>query len=452
MSSSHSKDHWQSLRELLGLPPSPAESAAGSQVSAQPQPEDLSESDKHRQLQPEVPELPCAVSDSSGSEATSREASSLVETVHAPVASQTASPEGAPEPCASSEPSGTTVLGQQQTPESMTDAISEAQASRAFPSADVATENAPVPGGTGETAASGARSPAHGDLGVTTTARADASAERTTQPGKPPQTGSPSKSVGNIRNHWGKLAAALGLPVSIDVPAETSRPAKESPKESDEAGGDLLAYEVPPVETSETLDSDWREHQGEFDSEVEPTVLEDAPRKPDSEEPDLWEPESASDLLEDELEVETEQDLDTDSAIDTESSEEEAERRRIPRRRRRRHRRRGRHPSRLQEATATYASEDEGEPFEEVPAATSAPASEERTACAEDAQAARSRSEVSDVGGSDEDLDSDEVSVRKHVKIPTWQQAVSYIIDHNLAQRGRGGQDTRRGRTPRSDR
>jgi hypothetical protein len=44
------------------------------------------------------------------------------------------------------------------------------------------------------------------------------------------------------------------------------------------------------------------------------------------------------------------------------------------------------------------------------------------------------------------------VSVRKHVKIPTWQQAVSYIIDHNLAQRGRGGQDTRRGRTPRSDR
>jgi hypothetical protein len=206
-----------------------------------------------------------------------------------------------------------------------------------------------------------------------------------------------------LHSHWGRLARSLGLKLDIDLPfldtAET--PAAPTPQTaaSDESR-DPLAYEVPPVQEPDTSPSEethWQEHRGEFD-----------------------EPESLDTLAEYEG-VET-------SEVEPPSAGEPP----VERRRRRRRRRRPRTPA--------------GEAISPQP---------DRLALDSSAQSASEPGFRDETSGPPDLHDTESPSTSeadamagrfKHAKIPTWEQAVGYIIDQNLAQRSRAGMDSRRGR------
>ncbi|GIW92737.1 MAG: hypothetical protein KatS3mg110_0778 [Pirellulaceae bacterium] len=220
-----------------------------------------------------------------------------------------------------------------------------------------------------------------------------------------PSSPQAKKASNELHSHWGRLAQSLGLQLDIDLPfvETTSAPAAVSADTtSGDESRDPLAYEVPPVEVADVTSSEqalWQEHRGEFDEPESPGVL---------------------------AEVQ-----------DVETSEEEpsiASEPHVGRRRRRRRRRRPR-------TSAGDATARESDPLLVDSRADAVPGP---------GGGGSTRPTALDDHDSDDEGESDRTAGRfKHVKIPTWEQAVGYIIDQNLAQRSRPGSDSRRGRSGR---
>ncbi len=235
----------------------------------------------------------------------------------------------------------------------------------------------------------------------------------TSAPAEPAATKSLSRLLGRslagelAYSHWGKIAQSLGLQLSVDVPVVPSQPSPGTGQREPvvhEESRDVWAYEIPPVEptaAADVMSGDWQEHRGEFD----------VPDEVDTSGP-----------------IEVPVSLEAPSSSPDEVVSE-------PRRGRRR---RGRRRRRLASAGGPPKMEVDRMDRDTEPELTASEVASSETTDEFEAEA---------VG--DEKATAQHLSRFKHVKIPTWEQAVGFIIEQNLAQRARGSSDSRRGRTNR---
>jgi hypothetical protein len=226
--------------------------------------------------------------------------------------------------------------------------------------------------------------------------------------------------------NWGSIAEQLGMepPPEPESKDETRPPFVETESAVDvrdtfTGQGDIESPAKPPRARSEEARDDWRRHRGEFEPEYE-LDLESPPEEKDNAYDAEEEPEAASHVEE---AGEAEESLD-------ESSREEGE----PRRRRRRRRgRRGRKERPSAAEKSSEADDQQGDEEEEY---------EEEDEVEEVVRATSRSSRES----SDDDDDVGDVGRPKHTKIPTWDQAIGFIIEANMAGRSRSHHHGSRGR------